>query len=191
MEKTQKLRLKTSKSRVKKFKNTSFSAKKQKANIYIDGANMFYAQKHLGWFIDWKKIYKYLNYENDILEVRYYTGIKNNDQKMEKYLSYLRKIGFITNTKPLKVIKNKNNTLLYKSNCDIEIAVDLLMHVNMYKYAIILSGDSDFVYLVKILQKQFQKKVIIISSRQTMSWEMKLSADKYIFLEDIKKEVVR
>lgn len=25
-----------------------------KAKVYIDGANMFYTQKKLGWFIDWK-----------------------------------------------------------------------------------------------------------------------------------------
>jgi len=29
--------------------------KKPKVSIYIDGANMFYTQKHLDWTIDWKK----------------------------------------------------------------------------------------------------------------------------------------
>lgn len=27
-----------------------------KVKIYIDGANIFYTQKKLGWSIDWKKI---------------------------------------------------------------------------------------------------------------------------------------
>ncbi len=165
--------------------------KKQKAKVYIDGANMFYAQKHLGWFIDWKKTKKYLMEKFDVLELRYYTGIKNNDKKMNKYLSYLRSIGIKTITKPLKIIKDSKNSVIYKSNCDIEIAVDMLLDVNTYDIAIILSGDSDFVYLIKILQKNFQKKVWVISSKRTISWEMKLSADRYIFLEDLKSKLKR
>ena len=164
---------------------------KTKANVYIDGANMFYAQKHLGWFINWKKLQKLLKNKFDVLEFRYYTGIKNNDPRMKKYIAYLRHIDFKTITKPLKVIKDKEGSVFYKSNCDIEIAVDVLLDVNNYDIAVILSGDSDFTYLVTILQKQFQKKVWIVSSKRTMSWEMKLSADTYIFLENLRNKIKR
>ena len=34
--------------------------KKLKAQIYIDGANIFYAQMALGWFIDFKKLKGFL-----------------------------------------------------------------------------------------------------------------------------------
>ena len=44
---------------------------KPKAKIYIDGANMFYTQMKLGWFVDWKKIKDYLKENNDVLEMRY------------------------------------------------------------------------------------------------------------------------
>jgi len=30
--------------------------KKPKAKTYIDGANIFYTQKKLGWSLDWQKI---------------------------------------------------------------------------------------------------------------------------------------
>ncbi len=33
---------------------------KPKVKVYIDGANMFYAQKHLGWNLDWGKIKDFL-----------------------------------------------------------------------------------------------------------------------------------
>lgn len=105
---------------------------KQKAKIYIDGANLFYAQKHLGWFVDWKKIIKHLGKKLDILEIKYYTGIKANDEKMKNYLAYLRKINIKTITKPLKIIKNKDGTSIYKSNCDIEIAIDMLLDESSY-----------------------------------------------------------
>lgn len=164
---------------------------KQKAKVYIDGANLFYAQKHLGWFVDWKKLIKVLSKKLDVLEVKYYTGIKANDEKMKDYLAYLRKINFKTITKPLKIIKNKDGSTIYKSNCDIEIAIDMLLDESSYDTAVLLSGDSDFVYLIKILQKQFQKKVQVISSRKTISWEIKIAADYYQFLEDIKDQIKR
>ena len=45
-------------------------------------------------------------------------------------------------------------------------------------------------YLAKKL-KNLGKKVIIFSSRKTISWEIKLEASEYIYLEDIKEKIVR
>ncbi len=78
---------------------------KPKIKVYIDGANMFYSQKKLGWFIDWKKIKDYLKENWDVLEVRYYTGIKSEDEKMASFLRYLDNIGITPITKPIKIIK--------------------------------------------------------------------------------------
>lgn len=50
---------------------------------------------------------------------------------------------------------------------------------------------TDFVHLIKILQKQFQKQIVVYSSRRTISWELKLSTNKYFFLEDIRDKIKR
>lgn len=163
-----------------------------KAKIYIDGANMFYTQRSIGWFINWKSAINFLKEKYNILEIRYYTGIRKNDQKMSQYLSFLRKISIRTITKPLKIINdNSSGRKIYKSNCDIEIAVDIMLDIDAFDTLILFSGDSDFVYLIKTLQKSYQKKIFVISSRKTISWEMKLSANSYLFLEDYKKSFER
>ncbi|OGK36736.1 hypothetical protein A3F03_00560 [Candidatus Roizmanbacteria bacterium RIFCSPHIGHO2_12_FULL_41_11] len=164
---------------------------KLKASIFIDGANVFYTQKHLGWNVDWKRVTQLLSKEFNLIETRYYTGIKNHDEKMKKFLSSLRKIGIKTVTKPLKLLKDKHGGFLYKSNCDVEMAVDILLDVNSFDVLVLFSGDSDFVHLINILQKQFQKKVVVYSTRKTVAWELKLTADKYYFLEDIKATIKR
>lgn len=46
---------------------------KQKTIVYIDGANLLYAQNHSGWFVDWKKIMKLLSKKLDILEIKFNT----------------------------------------------------------------------------------------------------------------------
>ncbi|OGK30669.1 hypothetical protein A3F29_02115 [Candidatus Roizmanbacteria bacterium RIFCSPHIGHO2_12_FULL_33_9] len=166
--------------------------KKVRAKVYIDGANMFYTQKSIGWSIEWKSTINFLKKKFDILEMRYYTGIRKNDQKMNQYLSILRQLKIKTIAKPLKIIKDRSSgRIIYKSNCDVEIAVDIMLDIDSFDTLILFSGDSDFVYLIKILQKSYQKKTFIISSRKTISWEIKISASSYLFLEDYKKEFER
>lgn len=164
---------------------------KAKAIVFIDGANVFYTQKQLGWSIDWKKTLQQVSKEFDVIETRYYTGIKNNDEGMKKFLQRLREIGLKTVTKPLKLIKDQQGNILFKSNCDVEMTVDILLEVNNFDTLVLFSGDSDFVHLIKVLQKQFQKKVTVYSSRRTISWELKLVADKYYFLEDLEGKIKR
>ena len=166
-----------------------------KTKIYIDGANMFYTQKKQGWFIDWGKLKNYLQEKWDVLEIRYYTGVKKDDEKMASFLRYLDSIGIMPVTKLIKAIKIGGDDLLqktynypeiYKSNCDIEITTDILLERKEIDEIILFSGDSDFRYLIKKL-KDLGKRVIVFSSRKTISWEIKLEATEYIYLEDIKE----
>ncbi len=172
---------------------------KPKGKIYIDGANIFYTQQKLGWFIDWKKVKKYLQQRWDILEINYYTGVKPKDDKMASFLRYLDQIGVKSITKPIKIIKIDNDHPLkklynysekYKSDCDVEMATDILLERKEIDEIILFTGGSDFQYLVKKL-KDTGKKVIIFSSRKTISWEMKLESSEYIYLEDIKEKIAR
>jgi len=162
---------------------------KPKVKVYIDGANVFYTQKNLKWSVDWKKVKKYLKKNYDVLEIRYYTGLRDQDKKMAGYLRYLDKVGITSVTKPLKKIKTEKG-IVFKSNFDVEMATDIVLDRSNIDEVILFSGDSDFNYLVKKL-KDLGKRVVVISSRKMIAWELKLSADEYIFVEDIKKEIKR
>jgi len=163
----------------------------KKTIIFIDGANIFYTQKKIKFTINWFKVKKLLSKEYKIRGIYYYTGIKEGDLKMKKYLNYLNKLDIQTITKPLKLIKDEKGKIIFKSNCDVEICVDILTKINEFDNLILFSGDSDFVYLLRILKEKYNKKIIIYSSRRTISWEIKLIVDKYIFLEDIKDLIKR
>ena len=172
---------------------------KSKAKVYIDGANIFYTQQKLGFSIDWVKMRNYLSEERDILEMRYYVGIKENDEKMNSYLRYLDAIRVSTVTKPLKVIKIdkdhilakvKNFKEIYKCNFDVEMTTDILLDRSMVDEIILFSGDSDFDYLIKKLH-DVGKSVTVFSSRKMISWELKMSARKYMFIEDLKDRIIK
>ena len=171
---------------------------KPKAKIYIDGANMFYAQKKLGWSFDWMKIKNYLEKDREVIELKYYVGVKEDDEEMQKYLKYLNAIGFDAFTKPLKKIKINNYILsntykanyVYKANFDVEITADILLDKSRFDDIILFSGDSDFRYLVKKL-KDAGKKVVVYSSRKTIAWELKLECSNLVYLEDVKEQIKR
>ncbi|MDP3882695.1 MAG: NYN domain-containing protein [Candidatus Staskawiczbacteria bacterium] len=168
---------------------------KPKTKIYIDGANIFYTQKRLGWSVDWKKVKDYIEQEKESIEWRYYVGVKDGDEKMLKYLKHLNLIGFNTITKPLKKIKTTDGGMaqrefIYKANFDVEMTVDILLEKFKLDEIVIFSGDSDFKYLVKKL-KDTGLKTIIFSSRKTISWELKLESSKVVYFEDIKGEISR
>lgn len=60
---------------------------KRKVYIFIDGANIFYAQKSLGWKISYEKLIKYFKKEcgNDIKCFMYIATIPSNEkQKIKK-----------------------------------------------------------------------------------------------------------
>lgn len=163
-----------------------------KTKNYIDGANMFYTQKKLGWSFDWKKIKNLMEKEKEALDWRYYVGVKKDDEGMRKYLKYLNAIGFNTFTKPLKKIKisDGETKYIYKANFDVEITADILLNKAKIDEIIIFSGDSDFQYLVGKL-KDTGLKVIVYSSRKTISWELKLEASEVVYFEDIKEKIRR
>jgi len=118
---------------------------------------------------------------------------------MASFLRYLDNVGITPVTKPIKVIKIndrdslkglRNYSEIYKSNCDVEITTDILLERKEIDEIILLTGDSDFQYVIKKL-KDLGKKVIIFSSRKTISWEIKLEASEYFYLEDIKDQIAR
>jgi len=172
---------------------------KAKAKIYIDGANIFYTQKRLGWIIDWNKVKNLIEQEKEVAEWKYYVGVKDGDEKMLKYLKYLNAIGFNVITKPLKKIKvNKDEVIsqtekggfIYKANFDVEMTADILLDKAKLDEIIIFSGDSDFKYLVKKL-KDSGVKTIVYSSRKTISWELKLESSQTVYFESIKDKIAR
>ena len=170
---------------------------KQKTKVYIDGSNTFHAQKKLGWLIDWAEARKYLVEKHDIVEFKYYVGLKDGDEAMKSFLRYLNKVGINVVTKPLKkILVDEGDPLfayskdgyVYKANFDVEMTADMLLETGGVNKIIIFSGDSDFAYLVKRL-KSLGKDITVVSSRKTIAWELKLEKAEVIFLEDIESEI--
>jgi len=157
---------------------------KPKAIVFIEGSNVYFAQKKMGKWLDWVKTKRFLEKTYEIIEIRYYIGVRRQDPKMRSFLKKLRKIGFKVITKPVKKIIDEAGRELEKANFDVEITGDTLESTTRLDIVILFSGDSDFQYLVKLLHKK-GKRLFVYSSKKTLSWELKLKADKCFLLENL------
>lgn len=167
------------------------------AKVFIDASNVFYAQKKMGWLIDWKKLKQFLDLKYEVHQINFYTSVKNKEDK-KKFLIFLQKIGFKTITKLLKIIQDvivdekgkEKEVFIHKGNFDVEITRDTLLDEEKYGALILFSGDSDFACLKTSWEKR-GKKLVIFSSRKNLAWELRLVAEKIYYFEDIKKEIYR
>jgi leucyl-tRNA synthetase family protein len=167
---------------------------KPRAAVFIDDANLFYAQKKAGWRVDLKKLKKIFEENFFLINVNYYLTIP--DKKDSAYLktkSFIKKIknnyGRFLNikTKPLKYIYDHQlKKVVKKGNVDAEILIDALGDVDNYDIAIIVSGDSDYLSLAeKLLERG--KKVLFVGFEWNMAWELRQK--KHLYLNRIREKI--
>ena len=160
---------------------------KGKIAVFIDAANVFYASKTLKFRIDFKKLIRFFQTNRAACRVSYYTGYDPDNKKQLKFLARLEEFGYRVVRKPVKKIRSKGK-IVEKANVDVELAIDALEESSSYKSLILISGDSDFAYLVSKLKSK-GKNVIAVSARGHISKELIKLSDHYLPLEKLEKEI--
>lgn len=161
-----------------------------KIAIFIDGANMFYAQRKLGWHIDYRKVYDYLAKAGDVYNAFYYTSVTTPpDTGVESFLRALTAMGYSVRRKPIKEISDQETgNVIRKANLDIEIVIDMFNTVELYDVAILASGDGDFERAVELIRSK-GKRIIGLGSASMAAYDLVNAMDRYIFLEDVRDQV--
>lgn len=148
---------------------------------------MFYTHKTLRYKVDFQKLYMYLGTFFSVREIKYYTGYNPRLGRQLKFLAKLESLGYKIIRKPVKRISVGKKTI-EKANVDVELAVDAIREKALYENMILLSGDSDFSYLVKVLQEE-GKKVVVFSSRGHISKELADLSDYLVNFERLENEL--
>ena len=159
--------------------------------VFIDAANLESSAKRLGWWIDYRRLYRFFKKQTQLAGMRHH-GARFDNLRHEGFLTVLRRIGIESATKPLKVIKKsgQGKGAIRKANFDVEIAIDALQLVSFCDSLVLLSGDGDFEVLVKTL-RAMRKKVIIVSTKHHISKELIRASDQCLDLKKLKGKIVR
>jgi uncharacterized LabA/DUF88 family protein len=146
--------------------------------LFIDGANMAASLNYMNARIDYEKLITSFGGKDKVVFAGYYhPDFKHEGQG--KFFTRLKYLGYKIVAKTLKVIKQQNKQVQHKANFDVEIATDAILLHDQYDIAVLFSGDSDFVYTLKQLQK-LGKKVVVIGAYRATASELRNQCDLYI-----------
>ncbi len=163
---------------------------KNRVSVFIDASNIYYSQKKLKWQIDFSRFLEYLKNETNLQEIYYYTARDFHFAKQTKFISFLEKTGYKVRSKKIKFIKNKNRALkvdgFNKGNLDVELTIDVIEDKNEYDTLILVSGDSDFEPLLKLMKKKYKKKCLVMATKHSISVEL-IRCAKYVDFNKLKK----
>lgn len=101
-------------------------------------------------------------------EVRNNTTKKKLVAQLEKYIQRakfykkLQKFGYQLVLKPVKIYWGPKGSKRLKANCDLDMALGLVKDMNKYERALALTGDGDFVPVLKYL-KHNHKDVLVLA----------------------------
>jgi len=161
---------------------------KGRVYVFIDAANIFYAQQTLGWRISYGKLMQYFKKEcGKHTKCFIYAAYDENRQSERKFLDMLDINGYILRTKAIKKIRISASRDKYKGNLDMELAFEIVDLLDKYDTAVLMSGDSDFSVPIDRIKKK-GKRIIVMSTRGRISREL-LERAKYIDLRKIKDEI--
>ena len=145
----------------------------RKAGVFIDGANLFFTQRHMGWQIDFSRLIAFFMQCFDSVEARYYVPESGAlSQEQVAFNRMLEANGYTITSKPVKKIVNKETgEVVMKGNLDVELVVDALTTASRYDSFILVSGDSDFLPLIRALRSR-GKDIQVYSTRGLSAWEL-------------------
>ena len=141
--------------------------------IYIDGNNMLYTLKELGWYIDWLKVRDYYAKKYNLVSANFYRSYSVHPTEEEiRFGRFLAISGFALVEKQVKRISDsKSEKYIYKGNLDIELVTDALSSSHLYDIFVLFSGDGDFVPLIRSLKSK-GKIVKVVSSKVASAIEI-------------------
>ena len=148
---------------------------------FVDASNIIYGAKAEGWYIDQKKLIRYLKYKFSVKKAFFYYGKDSKNIHKENFLKKLKQFGYILRVKEIKRFGTRT-----KANCDVDLTMDMLLMIKEYHKAIVLTGDGDFAPLFKYLISK-KKEIIIISSPKRTAKELKkIVGDRHIDFGSLK-----
>src|SRR5438132_1810242 len=167
----------------------------QRVSIFVDGANMYYAQKKLGWYSDLRKVVQFFGRDagNVVSEAYYYTGAdtqtKNRDSAFHEYLMYS---GYTVRTKAIKqMVDDTTGEIVEKANLDIELVIDMFNTVTLYDTCILMSGDSDFERALELVRTKGKRIAVVAHPEMTARELRNVAGRNYFDLRDLERYVAR
>lgn len=109
-------------------------------------------------------------------------------QRVQFYLK-LKEFGYDLHLKPIKLYNQDDESTKRKANCDVDMAFYLMKEKDNFDRAIILSGDGDFLPVLKYL-RSIGKEIVVLARGPRTAREIKqFAGDKFRDFEYLKYRI--
>lgn len=153
--------------------------KSQRIGVFVDVQNMYYSAKHLyGRKLDFKELLRFAVQGRNLIRAITYV-IRADVKEEEGFFEALKKIGYEVKTKDLQVFYGGAK----KGDWDIGLAMDTIELAPKLDTIVIVSGDGDFVPLVRHLKHALGCRVEVIAFGRSSSAKLVEEADDYYDLD--------
>jgi uncharacterized LabA/DUF88 family protein len=98
-------------------------------------------------------------------------------QRSTRYHFALRDVGFKVIEKPVRWYTSEDGVRVSKANSDLDLAVDLLLQSTKLDRVVLVSGDGDFVQVVRALQNVGCRVEVV--AFQNVSYDLRCEADVF------------
>lgn len=158
--------------------------------VFIDHANLFHSIEDLGVRINYSKFKQILARETHLVGAFIYMGIPDQVfPKKRRFLDYLNAQGYVIQSRPVKItpegkkVQKQLDLFLYRDI--VELATE-----DVFDKAILVSGDSDFIEIVRKL-KQLQKQIEIWGFINSMSKKLieEVNPENVHYINEILPEI--
>ena len=138
-------------------------------------------EKYLIQYVKDKK--QYLNEAKLILLDRHLRRIR--------FYIKLEKFGYKLMLKPVKSYEDEDGNTRRKANCDVDMAFYLMRDRNAFDRAVILSGDGDFLPVLKYLRENKKEVLVLARSPRTAKEIRKFAGDKFMDFTYLREKLKR
>jgi uncharacterized LabA/DUF88 family protein len=165
-----------------------------KLALFVDGPNLHYTAKNLGFDIDFKRFLAEFKTRGALVRAYYYTTIAEGAEfsTIRPLVDWLDYNGFTVRTKPVKEFDDGEGRRKFKRNIGVELAVDAFEIAKHVDHIVLFSGDGDFRSVVEAIQRR-GPRVTVVSSMRTqpamVAGELRRQADTFLELDDLKASI--
>lgn len=119
--------------------------------------------------------------------------LKLLDRHLKRVRFYIKieKFGYNLILKPVKTFYDVDGVSIRKANCDVDMAFYLMRDINAFDRVIILSGDGDFLPVLKHLKENKREVLILARSLRTAKEMKKFAGDKFLDFEYLRERLKR
>jgi len=160
----------------------------KRVGVFVDAQNLYYtAKEEFRGKLDYKalldRIVKGSGKEERFLAGAYVYLVENPEKDQTKFKNLLESLGF--QVKFRELLERPDGSK--KGNWDLGLTIDILQTISRFDVVVIVSGDGDFVDLIKFLKRQHDEvkvEVAAFPSRQRTSQRLIKEADYFHELGD-------